>query len=318
MKKKNCLKKLVFTSGFSVAAAAAVNQFIFISATSKNALSSHDDLYYHWRLGKIFYTKEGKGTPVLLIHELNSASCDFEWKKIKRELSKNHTVYTLDLLGCGRSEKPNFTYANFLYVQLITDFVKKIIGERCDVVSSGNSSSLILMSSLYQSDLFRKMICINPEQLSDTYLSAGKKEKYLRTLIQLPVIGTLFYNAVHSKFFISRNLRRNQFYQASKLCDVDIQAFHEASHLGNVSVKYLFASLKANYVQIPVGSALQKINRPITILGGTGEPWIEQTISDYRELNPSIQSRLIPDTIHYPHMEEPEKTAAAIESIIDE
>lgn len=316
MKNKNSVKNLVLFSGLTIAAMAGVNQYIFASAVSKNALSTDHDFYYDWKLGKTYYTKEGTGSPLLLIHELNPMSCDFEWKKIRKKLSKNHTVYTIDLLGCGRSEKPNFTYTNFLYVQLITDFIRNIIGESCSVVSNGNASSLVLMSSLYQKELFKKILLINPEELAETYHIPEKQEKFQKGFLQLPILGTLFYNFIHSRFVIGRKLKLSQFYQPAHVQDVDIQAFHEASHLGNYRVKYLYGSLKAGYVQIPVVTALQKLSCPIFILGGTGETRIEQTIADYKELNPAITSKLIANTVHYPHMEEPEKTAAAIEAYI--
>lgn len=314
MKKKNSFRSLVLFSGLTAASIAGINQYIFISAVSKNALSTDHDLYYNWKLGKIYFTKEGTGSPLLLIHELDSMSCDFEWKKIKKKLSKNHTIYTIDLLGCGRSEKPHFTYTNFLYVQLITDFIKHIIGSPCDVISSGQTSSLVAMSALYQKELFHSIIFINPEELSETYKLPEKQEKILRGFLQLPILGTLFYNIVHSRFMIKRKLKYSLFYQPAHVQDVDIQAFHEASHLGNYSVKYLYGSLKTSYTQIPVVAALQKLACPVLILGGTGETKIEQTIADYKNLNHMIKSRLIPDTIHYPHMEAPEKTAETIES----
>lgn len=316
MKKKNSVRNFVLFSSLTAAAMAGMNQYIFMSALSKNALSTDHDLYYDWKLGKIFFTREGTGSPLLLIHELDSMSCDFEWKKIRKKLSSNHTVYTIDLLGCGRSEKPNFTYTNFLYVQLITDFIKNVIGGSCTVVSSGNTSSLVTMSALYRKELFNKIIFINPEELSETYKLPEKQEKILRGFLQFPILGTLFYNIAHSQFFIKRKLKYSLFYQPSHVQDVDIQAFHEASHIGNFAVKYLYGSLKTNYVQIPVAAAFQKISCPLLILGGTGETKIEQTVKDYKDLNPTIKSQLIPDTVHYPHMEEPEKTAAIIEKFL--
>ena len=54
---------------------------------------------------------------------------------------KDHTVYTIDLLGFGRSEKPNLTYTNYLYVQLVTDFIQNIIGEKTDIIASNESIS---------------------------------------------------------------------------------------------------------------------------------------------------------------------------------
>ena len=57
--------------------------------------------------GNIYYTKCGSGKPLLLIHDLHFASSGYEWESIREQLSRSYTVYTLDLLGCGRSEKPN-------------------------------------------------------------------------------------------------------------------------------------------------------------------------------------------------------------------
>ena len=314
--KKNKIHKIILLSELTLASISIANKLTFMSATSRNMLSNDDDLYFKWRFGSVFYAKEGKGNPILLIHELNSTGSDFEWKRLKKELAKNHTVYTIDLLGCGRSEKPNFTYTNFLYVQHITDFVKNIIGQRCDVVSSGNASALVLLSCVYHSELFNHIIMINPEEISDSCKLPAACNKLLKNLIELPVIGTMLYNVLHSQLYISMDLRTNKFYNTSKIKSINIQAMHEAAHLGNYSAKFLFSSEKENYTHIPVSAALKKINHNIIILGGTAEPKIEQTIAEYKELNPAIESDLIPNAMHFPHIEEPAKTAEILKTYI--
>ena len=124
--------------------------------------------------------------------------------------------------------------------------------------------------------------------------------KLLKNLIELPVIGTMLYNVIHSQLYISMDLRTNKFYNTSKIKSIDIQAMHEAAHLGNYSAKFLFSSMEGNYTHIPVSAALKKINHNIIILGGTAEPKIEQTIAEYKELNPAIESDLIPNAMHFP------------------
>ena len=91
-----------------------INKAISVSSSMKNLLKTEKGKFFHWRYGNIYYTKHGKGTPLLLIHDLNPASSSYEWEKIAKHLAKHHTVYTLDLIGCGRSEKPNMTYSNLL------------------------------------------------------------------------------------------------------------------------------------------------------------------------------------------------------------
>lgn len=311
-KNSNTFYKIAFYGGLTTAIVAGINQLVFMSATSRNMLSGNDDLYYNWRFGKIFYTKEGKGTPVLLIHELQSTGSDFEWKSLRKELKKTHTVYTIDLLGCGRSEKPHFIYTNFLYVQLITDFIREIIGQKCDVITSGNASSLTLMASAYQPERFQRLIFINPEDLTKTYQYPEKREKLMRQLIELPVFGTALYNLIHSALWIKINAKKHQFYNPANIRPIQMQAFHEAAHLGHYSAKHLFGCLKANYTQIPVLSALRKSNHPLIIVGGTAQPRIEQIIADYKEYHPSVLSELIPNSIQYPHLEQPEQTSKVL------
>ena len=130
-----------------------INKTISVTSNMKNLLKTDHGKFFNWRYGNIFY--------------LNPSSSSYEWEKIRKHLSKKYTVYALDLLGCGRSDKPNMTYSNFLYVQLITDFIKTIIGSKTDIVATGESSSFTLMACNMNPDHFNKIIIINPTDLSD-------------------------------------------------------------------------------------------------------------------------------------------------------
>ena len=144
---------LILGSG-AAASMALINKYIQISASGKNILEDSESLCYRWRFGNIHYKRTGNGKPLLLIHDLASSSSSYEWNSVVRPLSEHFTVYTIDLLGCGRSEKPNMTYTNYLYVQLICDFIKSVIGRRTSVITSGSSASLALMACSSNSNLF--------------------------------------------------------------------------------------------------------------------------------------------------------------------
>lgn len=110
-------KKLVTLSVLTTMSGAAIyflNKTLDTAAVRKNLLASAEKEIFSWQFGDIFYTKKGTGTPMLLLHDLHCASSGREWQYIEDTLAKDHTVYTLDLLGCGRSDKPAITYTNFL------------------------------------------------------------------------------------------------------------------------------------------------------------------------------------------------------------
>ena len=53
---------------------------------------------------------------LLILHALSPDQSAAQCKSLALSLSEKRTVYTMDLLGCGRSAKPPVTYSNFLYV----------------------------------------------------------------------------------------------------------------------------------------------------------------------------------------------------------
>ena len=106
--KKNRNKILTLTILISIATFIIhiINKVISFSSSLKEMLDITNKNYYNWRFGNIYYTKRGKGKPILLIHDLMPGGSAYEWSKVERELSTQYTVYAVDLPGCGRSEKP--------------------------------------------------------------------------------------------------------------------------------------------------------------------------------------------------------------------
>ena len=145
---KNKHKFLTFAALMTGATVAVhfINHTIATAAQLKQMLHISNDNYFEWRFGNIYYTKKGTGSPILLIHDTLPGASGYEWSKIEDELAIDHTVYTVDLLGCGRSDKSSITYTNFVYVQMISDFIKKIIGQKTDVIASGFSGSFVTMA----------------------------------------------------------------------------------------------------------------------------------------------------------------------------
>ena len=304
MKTRNKLLTLMIVSSGAAAGTALLNKCIAISASSKNILSEPASCCYKWRLGNIHYTKAGSGKPLLLIHDLTSASSGFEWNFISAKLSEAFTVYTIDLLGCGRSEKPYLTYTNYLYVQLISDFIKSEIGHRTDIIATGASSSLVTMACNNSPELFNQILFINPESLAACGQIPGKYSKFYKGFLDLPILGSLIYNIANSKEALKKEFAIDYFYNPYSVKASFIDAYYEAAHLGG-SPKSIFASVKCYYTKCNINNALKKIDNSIYILGGSEVENIDQIIQEYKEVNPAIESSLIANTKKLPQMENP-------------
>ena len=200
-----------------------VNRIFNYISTADNLLNNDNYEYYDWRFGEIAYKKSGSGKPVLLIHDLNVCSSLYEWNKIEKRLSKTNTVYRLDLLGCGCSDRPILTYTNYLYVQLITDFIKHIIGEKTDIIVSGESSSFVLMACSNDDSIIDNVVMINPSDIIKFAKIPTKRSKLIKYLLYAPVIGTFIYNMKVNRRTISEAFASSYYYNQNEINEEDIE-----------------------------------------------------------------------------------------------
>lgn len=283
-----------------------INKIISFSSSLKEMLDITNKNYYNWRFGNVYYTKRGKGKPILLIHDLLPGSSGYEWSKVERELSTEYTVYTIDLPGCGRSEKPGITYTNFMYVQFICDFIKNVIGEKANIISSGFSSSFVIMACHNEKECFGKIMMINPPRIASINQMPTQKDKLLKYFLDIPVFGTFVYHIVVSRENIKNMFIEKMYYNPFHLDEDVIDAYYEAAHKGGYYAKYLYASIASKYLNINIAHALKSIDNSIYILEGEGETNATSIINEYSELNPAIEHASIKKSKHFPHLENAE------------
>lgn len=301
---------LTLTAG-AASATSFINRYIKFSSTSRALMEEVFSLNFKWRLGNVHYTKTGTGKPLLLIHDLTPASSGYEWNQLINTLKTKYTVYTIDLLGCGRSEKPNLTYTNYLYVQLICDFIKSEILHRTDVIVTGESASLAIMACNNSPELFDRLLLINPESLASSSQIPGKNSKPYKFLLDFPIVGTLLYHIASNRSFIETMFRDRYYYNPYGAKPIFIDHYHESAHLGKYP-KAIFSSLECKYTKCNISTALKKIDNSIFVVGGMEEPSINATIEEYKTINSAIEATLIPKTKHLPHLEDPEKVLSLI------
>ncbi len=287
--------------GIGIAAAAAAtaglhfaNRMIFSYATMKERLTEDKYYIYEWRFGRVCYTKKGEGSPVLLVHRLDWRASSREWREVMEVLTENHTVYTIDLIGCGRSEKPRITYTNYLFVQLLNDFVRDIIKSKTDMVTSGKSSSLGVMACYAEPGLYHRLIFVEPQSIAESARVPKANHKALKYVVELPVIGTLIYNLSSCKTAFCRNLRR---IYGEQLCDPDgemIQCMVEAAHLGGPSARYLYASVRSHFTDIFVGTAVRNLDHSIILIGGDNEH-CRAVFDEFCTYNPAVETVFLKD-----------------------
>lgn len=314
--KKNTRRFLLLTTA-AVGSIYAFNRFIAETSASKKLLTDGNGSYYNWKFGKVFYTKKGNGTPLLLIHDTDVSSSSFEWYKLIKKLEKNHTVYTIDLIGCGRSDKPALTYTNYLYVQLIVSFVHDVIGTSTDVIASQYSSTFTLMANQLDAELFDHIILINPPSIKNVQGTITTANKIMKDIMELPLIGTFVYNLTHKRSDIDTAFRQRYYKKPQLILGKLEDIYYEAAHSNNGNGKYLYASQISNYMNVHMDHVIRKLEKPVHMVASQDLKSNISTIDSYRHLNSSIEIHYLSGCKLLPQLEIPEKLLSVVNAILD-
>lgn len=108
--------------------------------------------------GKMHYQSLGKGSPLLLLHPMGSSV--YAWSKVVRQLAEGHTVYALDAMGQGDSDKPRRNYTIAEFANTVVNFMKaKGIGKASLI---GNSIGAVFATQVAAAhpDMVDKLILV--------------------------------------------------------------------------------------------------------------------------------------------------------------
>jgi pimeloyl-ACP methyl ester carboxylesterase len=305
----------LFSTGSVLGFAFLFNTFSGFRSVMGKRLPLKNGHYYRWKYGNVYYSKCGKGTPLLLIHELLPVSSGEEWSESVRILAETHTVYTLDLPGCGRSDKPDLLYTQFFYDQMIVDFISDVIQAPCNAMATGSSFPILVMARRLDPKCFLHIIGVNPTPVEWTYRYPTAVHRLLRYILASPFAGTFIYNVSHCKFLITNDMVRNAFYDPSKLKKETVDLYYRFAHYDHHLNKMLFSSMLTRFMNLDIRNAVRQAENLSIITGAADEQGVHAAKACAR-MNRSIRVRKIQKTKHLPQMENPELFCLAAEELL--
>lgn len=269
------------------------------------ATSSKNNNQYQWKNLTINYCEKGnKSNPVLmLLHNLDPSSSKEEWYRIDDDLADHFHIYELDLPGCGKSDKPNIIYINYMYVQLISDFIKEVIKTKTTICATAYSCSFTLMTARIYPEIIDKIIIISPPAIGEFCMQAEKREKIIDKILTTPVIGTFIYNCIMTKENILDRYTHDYFYNKVNIPEKSLDTSYYSAHYNHSNGKYLYGSIACNYININIIHALSKLQHKVYLISHQSQKEICQ---EYKKYNPTIQAIYVSNCRKLPQLEIPE------------
>ena len=273
-------------------------------------LSEDETQIYAWEYGDIRYVTKGEGKPLLLLHGIYPGACGLEWEDVIEYFAQDYKVYVPDLLGFGYSSKPALDYCNYLFVRLIKDFAENVIGQPVTAVASLHTAAALASCASLNPEDFEKIVLVSPTGLETETPLAKDEDGILKKLLESPILGTSFYNALCSK----KGLAAFYENEGHHLDDEELDRFYLAAHAEGAQGKYALAALFGKFFNTDIKATLGQLEVPYSIITGDNQPKGDD-FKTYHGMDDAYDAQVVEGTGLLPHTENPEQFYDLVKSL---
>lgn len=298
-----------------------------MQASIASSTSSIPGKYWQWRGHNVYYVQAGEKhpqrPPLLLVHGFG-ASTD-HWRKNLSGLRDDFEVYAIDLLGYGRSAKPNLPYSGDLWRDQLHDFISEVIGQPAVLAGNSLGGYASLCTAAQCPDVAAGVVLLNSAGPFSENESSSEPEA-LQAQIEPPqqpdpiqkfvgdVVKWVFQQNL-SRFilfqvlrqpFVIRQILEKVYLDKSAITDQLVDDIYRPSC--DAGAFDVFASMFSTRQGEKVDILLKQLNCPLLLLWGEADPWINarDRSEQFRLYYPQLTEHFL-RAGHCPHDEVPEQ-----------
>ena len=280
--------------------------------------SSIPGVYWQWRGHRIYYLKAGakqaQRPPLLLVHGFG-ASTD-HWRKNIWALQADFEVWAIDLLGFGRSAKPELAYSGELWRDQLQDFIREVIGT--EVVLAGNSLGgyiSLCVAAEYPESVLGVILLNSAGPFSDGGMTSKKPnplQSLVRSILLQPWASYWLFQYMRQRGNIRKTLEKVYLDKSAVTEELVEDIYRPSCDTGAAQV---FASVFKTPQGKTVDKLLQEIKCPLLLLWGEADPWMnsQERGAKFREYYANLTEYYL-QAGHCPHDEIPTEVNSLIQS----
>jgi pimeloyl-ACP methyl ester carboxylesterase len=250
----------------------------------------------------------GSGPPLLLIHGLMTTS--YSWRYVAEPLSQRFRVITPDLVGCGRSDKPDRSYAPAALASWIGELMRALGIRGCTVIGNSLGGYLCIQLALRDPDAIGRLVDIHSPGVPELRLWA------LHAALALPGARALI--AALARRDPERWAHRNVHYFDERLKSREEAREYGAPLAGTDGARAFVRYLAETIAPRPMGALLGALERrksdgqpfpvPLLLIYARRDPMVSPRVGvRLAELIPSAELVWLEDSSHFAQVDSPEE-----------
>ena len=277
-----------------------------------HAVPSLPGKFWRWQDQEIYYVRAGAGPsdrpPLLLVHGFG-ASTD-HWRKNIHELQADFEVWAIDLLGFGRSAKPDRQYSGQVWRDQLHHFIQDVIGRPAVIAGNSLGGYASLCVAADHPESVAGIVLLNSAgPFEDTTVQSQPSpfqsaiRQTIQTVMLQPFPSWLLFQYVRQR----RNIRKTLEQVYLDRAGVTEQLIEDIRRPANdPGAARVFASVFKSPKGDSVDTLLNRMSAPLLILWGEGDPWMNtrRRSEQFRQHYANLKEHFL-QAGHCPHDEVP-------------
>jgi len=265
----------------------------------------------------VTYHKMGDGPPILLVHGITSSSRT--WKSVMPRLAEKYTVIAPDLLGHGRSSKPQGDYSLGAYASGMRDLLVALDVPKATVVGHSLGGGIAMQFCYQFPDRVSRLALVDTGGIGREVNPALRAAALPGAEYVLPI---LFTPTLHDAGLKVRNFLAGIGLHGS----ADVEGVAEGfASLTEADARRAFVNTVRSVID-PSGQRVSAADRlyltrdiPSLIVWGDHDRIIPVSHADLaHELMPGSRLEIFPGAGHFPFNDDPERFIRVLEEFIAE
>lgn len=258
---------------------------------------------------RMAYVTGGEGESLILIHGLGHAAS--AWNGVLPALARRFRVFAVDMLGCGRSDKPHIDYHLWSMAAYLRFFMDAVGIERAHLVGHSLGGGIAMQTKFQYPERVERLALI----------ASGGFGRDLRWLLRLPTVpgGSIVMTAITRPFW-DRVIKVFGYREPTTLLKIETRK--QWLNLVHPDQRWVFMRMLRGVSNI-TGQTVSALDRlhllqsPVLLVWGDHDRTIP--VAHARRaaaLIPNCQLEILPGCGHYPALQCPEKVAGLVERFL--
>lgn len=272
-----------------------------------------------WRGWQTRYTyirsqSQDAASPLMLLHGFGASIG--HWRHNLSVFSEHHSVYALDLLGFGASEKAIAPYSVTLWIEQVHDFWQTFIREPVVLIGNSIGSLVCLAAAAAYPEMVKGVVMLNlpdssvletPRWVQSAMIAMRPIAAVTKRIATFPLIFNPFFKLLRSPAVV-RVWAKQAYATPAGITDELIEILSMPAYDRNASkaLRAMVNSPKATHYT--ARAILPTVEVPMLLFWGQKDRFVPPKLAAYCvKLNSKLELVEVVDAGHCPHDERPEE-----------